>query len=89
MAIRSQTLTNQVLTIVAGDGRTYSVTKQQVQAFYQTTSGNAASRRNQVITWYRNGLVAALGAEQVNPAELIVDFSTVDGGWSNASWNFV
>jgi hypothetical protein len=89
MSIRSQTLTRNVLTIVGSDGRTYAVPKEQVQAFYANeTSGNAASRRNQVITWYRNGLAAALGAENVKPAELTVGFDVVDGGWTDASWAF-
>jgi hypothetical protein len=69
----------QALEIVGSDGRIYTVTKAEVQAFYQSTSGNAASRRAQVIDFIKTGIVAALGPEQIDILELDYDFSTVDG----------
>lgn len=83
--IRSQRVDDNGLEIVASDGRVFSVTKSQVRAFYLSTSGNAASRRNQTITWLKNGIVAALGADQVDILGLDYDFSTADGRITNAT----
>jgi hypothetical protein len=86
VAIRSQELTRNALTIVGPDGTVYAVNKEMVQAYYKdNTSGNAASRRQQVIDWYLAGLVTAFGAG-VDPAELFLDFDVLDGGWKNAEW---
>ena len=74
----------QALEIVASDGRTFTLTKAQVQTFYQGTSGNAASRRAQTITFIKNGIVTALGAEQVSLAELDYDFDIATGSISTA-----
>ena len=73
------------LEIVASDGRTFTLTKAQVQAFYQGTTGNAASRRNQVIAWLKSGIVTALGAEQIDTLDLTYDFSTTTGATTNAT----
>jgi hypothetical protein len=81
--IRSQTVYNdggpQALEIVASDGRTFTLTKAAVQAFYQSTSGNAASRRAQVIQWCKESIVAALGPEQIAIADLDYDFDLATG----------
>ena len=86
--IRSQTVYNdggpQALEIVASDGRSFTLTKAAVQAFYRSTSGNAASRRAQVITWCKGGIVAALGAEQISLAELDYDFDLNTGAVARA-----
>jgi len=67
------------LEIVGSDGRTFTLTKPQIQAFYQSTSGNAASRRNQVIAWIKQGIVDALGPENISLAELDYAFDTQTG----------
>lgn len=67
------------LEIVGNDGRTFTLTKAQVQAIYQGTSGNAAQRRAAVVTEVKNRIVAALGPENIDPNELTYDFSTTDG----------
>lgn len=72
------------LEIVGSDGRTCTLTKAQVQAFYQSTSGNAASRRSQVIAWIKDQIVTALGPEQISLAELDYDFDLGSGGLTRA-----
>lgn len=69
----------QALEIVGSDGRTFTLTKAAIQTFYQSTSGNAASRRAQVITWIKNGIVTALGPEMISLAELDYDFDIATG----------
>lgn len=86
--IRSQRVFNdggpQALEIVASDGRVFTATKGQVQAFYQSTSGSAASRRAQVITWFKESIVAALGAEQIDTNDLDYDFDLTTGDIAKA-----
>lgn len=80
--IRSQTVFpaagSQALEIVGSNGATFTLTKAQVQAFYQSTNGNAASRRAQVIQWIKDGIAAALGP-QVDPQFLAYDFDIATG----------
>lgn len=86
--VRSQTVHVDgllALEIVASDGRAFSVTKAQIQAFFQSTTGNATSRRNQVITWLKNNIVTALGTEQIDVLDLDYDFDTVTGSISRAT----
>lgn len=87
--IRSQTVYNdggpQSLEIVASDGRTFTLTKAAVQTFYQGTSGNAASRRAQVITFIKNGIVTALGANQIDATHLDYDFDIATGNITRAN----
>jgi hypothetical protein len=80
--IRSQELGPNGFTIVASDGRSVTITKAQVQAFFQTTSGNAASRKAQVITWIKQQCEAALGVNQVPQALMVIDVDTSTGGLS-------
>lgn len=86
-AVRSQTVYTdggpQALEIVASDGRTFTLTKAQIQAFYQSTSGSAASRRSQVITWIKNGIVTAFGT-QVSLTDLDYDFDLATGSITTA-----
>ena len=73
------------LEIVGSDGRTYTLTKAAVQAYYQSTSGNAASRRAQVITWIKQGIVSALSPEQIDINELDYDFDLASGRITRAT----
>lgn len=81
--VRSQTVYTdggpQALEIVGADGRIFTLTKADVQTFYQSTSGNAASRRAQVITWIKNGIVTALGSENIDFNDLDYDFDIATG----------
>lgn len=83
MSIVSQEVTGDRLTIVTGDGRTYMLTKADLQAFYQSTKGAAASRKSQCITWVLTNMAAALGAEQVNTALMSLDFDTSTGNFTD------
>lgn len=75
----------QALEIVASDGRSITLTKAQIQDFYQSTSGNAASRRAQVIQWIKDSIEDALGAEQVPASSLTFDFDLNSGTITVAS----
>ena len=68
--------------VVGSDGRSLTLTKNQIQAFYQTTTGNAAARRAAVITWVRGQITAEIGAEMIDALKVDFDFSPVDGSIS-------
>ena len=77
--VRSQTITDDSLTIVASDGRTYSVTRLEILANYALQTGTPPQRKQKCIDWVKESVEAALGAEQV-PASLInLDVSDVTG----------
>ena len=76
--IRSQVVTNTGFTIVASDGREFSVTKAEIQAFAATQGGNAAARKAAAIAWVLANMQTALGPEQV-PASLVTfDYNATD-----------
>jgi hypothetical protein len=77
--VRSQRIDATGLEIVASDGRVYTLTKAEVIAFFQSTTGSAASRRAQVITSIKEGIVTTLGAEQIDILDLDYDFNPADG----------
>lgn len=76
--VRSQEVTKNGITIVASDGRVFSVTRAEIVAFWQTRGGSAASRKSATISWVRDNIVAALGAEQVPAVLVTMDFDTAD-----------
>jgi hypothetical protein len=80
--VRSQELSQDGFTIVGSDGRSVTITKAQIVAFYQTTTGNAASRKAQVIAWIKQQCEAALGANQVPQAVMDIDVDVITGGLS-------
>lgn len=49
--VREQTLSPTLVSAVCTNGATPALTKPEVQAFYQTTSGNAAQRKALVVAW--------------------------------------
>lgn len=66
--------------IVGSDGRSYTLTKAIMQAFYLGTIGNASLRRAAVIALIKDAIVLALGAEQITLADLDLDFDSDVGG---------
>jgi hypothetical protein len=76
--VRSQEVTNQSITITASDGRTFSVTKAEIQAFLATQGGNAAARKAATIAWVKANIQTALGVEQCPVALTTFDFSVTD-----------
>lgn len=48
--------------------------KEEVQAYYQTTNGNAAARRQKTIDWVIASFQAALGSSVDVAAEVMVEF---------------
>lgn len=71
--------------IVGSDGRSLTLTKADIQAFYRSTSGNASSRRAQVITWFKNSIVTALSPQQVDILDLDYDIDLTSGRITKAS----
>ncbi len=65
--------------VVGSNGASITLTKAQIQAFYQTTSGSAASRRTQVETWIKQQISQALGASQVGETQITVTFDAATG----------
>lgn len=63
------------LTLAGATETTWTLTKAQVVAFYQTTTGNAAARREQTIAWVKNQMAAALGTDP-----LLVDLDLLSDG---------
>ena len=70
---------NTSVTLTASDGRTITITKAQVQAWYATTSGNVAARTAATITLAKNAIVAALGAEQIDAALIDLTLTQANG----------
>jgi hypothetical protein len=62
------------------DGITVTLTKQQIQTFYQSTTGNAASRRAQVEQFIRDTIVNTLGPQVIDPADLGFTLDVATGG---------
>jgi hypothetical protein len=86
MNIRSQVLAATGLTIVSSDGRTFSVTRQQIRAFFVAASGNNASKRSATQTWLRNNVVTALGTNQIDISRWTVAFADADGSLTDSTW---
>jgi hypothetical protein len=75
--VRSQLFDDNTITITcAGNGNVCTLTKAQLQAFYNTTSGTAAQRKALVITWGGQQLAAQSGGE-LTADRIIIDFSDV------------
>jgi len=82
----AQEVTANRLWIKASNGREVEITKAQIQAFYNTTSGNAASRRTQVIAWVKQQIETALGAALIPQAS--IDWGVTDAnGNDTPSWS--
>lgn len=77
--LRSQEIGDTSVTLVAADGTTVTITKEQVQTFYQTTNGNAASRKAQTVAWIKSQLETGLGSDYVSALLMNVDLDTVSG----------
>jgi len=61
---------NTSVTLTASNGKTITITKAQVQAWYQSTSGSASARLAATITLAKNAIVAALGADMISAADI-------------------
>jgi hypothetical protein len=70
--------------IEASDGRVCEITRAQVRAIWQGTSGNPASRRQATIDGIKALVVQAFGAEYVDPRELVLTVDTSTGDVSLA-----
>jgi len=77
--LRSQSIDANGLSLVASDGRSFTLTRAEVIAHFQAETGSRASRITKTIAWVKDSIEAALGPEQV-PAFLIdFDFDDVQG----------
>lgn len=72
--IRSQRVSKDEIYIQASDGREWSITRAGVIALYQAQSGNAATRRQKTVELIAAQIVAALGADQIDIADVFPDF---------------
>ena len=77
--LRSQSIDANGLSLVASDGRSFTLTRAEVIAHFQTETGGRAARLAKTIQWAKDSIEAALGPEQV-PAFLVdFDFDDVQG----------
>lgn len=77
--LRSQSIDANGLSLVASDGRSFTLTRAQAIAHFQSETGSRAAKLAATIQWVKDGIEAALGPEQV-PAFLIdFDFDEVAG----------
>ncbi len=77
MGIRSQIVDfNSGITINCTDGKSYNVTRAQIQAIYQAASGGGATKLRNAIATLEAQILAALGIENIDPDRLLVDFDT-------------
>ena len=81
--IRSQALTANGLTIVASNGRSITVTKEDIRARFLIETGTNAQRQTKTITWFKSQIETALGAEQVPTAAITADVNTATGSPTN------
>lgn len=71
--------------VQASDGREFVVTKRMVRERFQIETGTVPARKLKVKLWLRQQLVAALGAEQIDPAGVEHEFDESDGTPSDFS----
>lgn len=76
--MRSQLVTKDEITIVASDGRQFSVSRAQIVAFWQAQGGSAAARKTATVNWVKTNMQTALGAEQCPVGLATMDFDTTD-----------
>lgn len=81
-------MTRDNLLIEGSGGRTYTVTKEELRAQWASGGGNAATRLARTIVWVLDGIVAALGLENIDRTELELLFDSADGGIQDAVWTF-
>lgn len=78
--IRSQEISaDGTITIVASDGRVFSINRQQIREDFLSRQGDLASRRLATRVSVRDAVVTALGQEQIDPARFDFDFQVGDG----------
>jgi hypothetical protein len=76
--VRSSIVTKDEISIVGSDGRTFSVTRAQIVAFWQAQGGSAAARKTATVNWVKTNMQTALGPEQVPVALMTFDFNATD-----------
>lgn len=64
------------LHVVASDGRSVDILVSDIAAAYSAQTGNVANRRLQTRTILKTTVVNAIGAEQVDPAYMDIDFDS-------------
>lgn len=72
MGVNAQRIDATGFFVSTREGLSITLTKAQIQAFFQTTSGNAATRRQLTIDWARGQIATALGLPLVQ-VELDID----------------
>lgn len=80
--LRSQRIDDNGIELIASDGRSITITKADVLAHYQSETGSAATRKAATITWAKNQIVSALGKEQIDLAQLLIDADMTLGKFS-------
>ena len=65
--------------MVASDGRIFSITREEIKDFFSLQTGSEAQRVTKTLKRIRDGIVAALGVEQIDIAMIKTDFRTSDG----------
>lgn len=63
--IREQRIDANGIYIVASDGRTFSLTREDAVAHFKSQTGTRAKKRTATIQWVKQSIETALGAEQV------------------------
>lgn len=77
--LRSQSIDANGLSLVASDGRSFTLTRAEVIAHFQGLTGSKPSRIAATIQWVKDSIEAALGPEQVPQALIDFDFDDVAG----------
>jgi hypothetical protein len=79
MGIASQTVTRDGGSIVCTDGSSWSITRAQVLAIYNSKSGTQSSRISQTITDILSQIQTSLGVANVDVNVLAVAFDAATG----------
>ena len=79
MPLRSQKLDATGIEMTASNGKTFTMTAAQVRARFLIETGTVAQRGVKTITWLKQEIVNALGADQIDLAGLDFDFDRATG----------
>lgn len=61
------------------DGRTVTILRAQILARFALESGTILQRKVATVLWFRQQIIAALGAEQISLTSITTDFDESNG----------
>lgn len=75
MSLRSVSALNGGLTVVRGDGVTWSITGAEIDAIYATKTGPEVQRLSQTLTDVLDSMVSVLGSDRVDKSLVDIEIN--------------